>query len=214
MEGLGVIVFIVIAVLAAMSRAKQMGSGTGAPRPGTRLPPRPGTPPGPPARPGSSLQVPDVPMPQAGSRAEAERAATLVPDDLWAILTGERRSPLPPRPLETPHEITLPGTPPPAPVAERGSSSFESVHRPQPPAAPAPAPPPRPVIVPSVTPSIAPAAMSAPAPVAAAVVAEPAGAAAPARAGRPLGRGTFAGPAELRRAFVAQLVLGPPKALE
>ena len=232
MEGIGVILFVVFAVLAALGKAKQQG--TGVPRSGTRLPPRPGSPswPGGPAAGAGARPPAGGGAPGAGA-APGERAETLVPEDLWAILTGERRIPSSPPP------------PPPAaaPRSERGTSGFEAVtHRPSaaPPEAaeeevgaawqaPREVTDPygggRPAVasasyaaLPGAGARLAAAAAATTAPASGApAAASPAAAApagAPGRAGRPRARGLFSGAGDLRRAFVAQVVLGPPKSLE
>lgn len=207
MSGFGVVVFVIIAILAAFSNAKKAGQGTGAPRPGTRPPPRPGTP----GQAGTSQAT----MEQSGSvPPELQRAADLVPDDLWAILTGERRAPQ--RPLQTPHTLTLPAPQPrrsvtePLSLSQQGEAELareEQELLAQKRAQLAG------TMGAEVARSRAPgAAASQPSPAPAAPPAS--GAAAEVVAPRKRSRGLLSGPADLRRAMVLRTVLGAPKSLE
>lgn len=209
MSGLGIVFLVVFAILAAISNAKKAGRGTGVP-PGSRLPPRPGQLPG-------RVGMGQAPAPRAGDgpAAEPQRAADLVPDDLWAILTGERRPPL--RPVETAREMALPAPPPRRSVTEPVSLSQQGmaergreeqgllaqkradlaramaaeVTRQQPAGIVA--------AVAASGPNAQPPAVAAPV---------------PARPGPRRSRGLISSPAELRRAMVLRTVLGPPKVLE
>jgi hypothetical protein len=94
-------IFFVLPLLQRiLGRGKQQPPPGGSPgqRPPTRAPPQrrplPDTRerlPAPTDRPAASRP--------AGDATDADRAAELIPADLWEILTGERRAPLPQRPL-------------------------------------------------------------------------------------------------------------------
>lgn len=184
---------------------------------------------------GSRIGTPERSADDEPARAQAERAADLIPDDLWQILTGERRSPAPVQRQRAP-----------VPEVEEGAgwgTDVEEVWEPEETAARVPEPyeaepsyqesgpyeapwhrqdeetAPPPPITREPEPTTRTESMAAPAP------APPADAYAIAPARSPLRQWlpheqrhrlprSFGTRAELKRAFVLREVLGPPKALE
>lgn len=105
-------IFFVLPLLQRiLGRGKQQQPPGGRPgqRPPTRVPP-PQRRPLPDARERMPTPTPtDRPAATrpAGETSDADRAAELIPADLWEILTGERRAPLPQRPLPPSPEADL-----------------------------------------------------------------------------------------------------------
>jgi hypothetical protein len=101
-----ILLIIVFIVAPLIERLLKAGKGTQPPeqQPPQRMPPQ-RTPPQripPPQR--TPPQREPEPM-TAGRPADADVAAEMLPDDLWEILTGERRAPRPPVPREEPDEV-------------------------------------------------------------------------------------------------------------
>jgi hypothetical protein len=121
----GLIILIAFILLPLLERLFRLGRPPREP-PDEQLPPgqrRPGQ------RPPAQQRPRRQPMEEQEERpfrsipsadAEEQSAATMLPDDLWEILTGEKRSPAPPRPVERPPaepaEYEAPHPPPPQPV--------------------------------------------------------------------------------------------------
>jgi hypothetical protein len=106
------ILFVVIFILAPIiERVLKAGRGAQTPQrppPGQRRPL-----PGPPAPP-QRRELPDrtrtpLPAPRAETPQEAQKAADLIPADLWELLTGQKQAPQPAPPVPAP----LPQRPPP-----------------------------------------------------------------------------------------------------
>jgi hypothetical protein len=191
-----ILVVIVLVVASVLDSIRKAGQGTRVP-PGARVPRAP------------------LPRPPVRSRTGAggERAEALVPDDLWAILTGEQRIPATPSRrsrMESPapesgstsaFDLAAAGTDP-----ARDADVGAGYAIPEPAgAAWGTALAPSPTSPVSASPSTPAAAVQADAPPRTGL-----DAAAPASALR----ATLGGRDALRRAVVLQVVLGPPKSLE
>lgn len=138
MEDFSTLVFLLFVLWPLLARLLKGGQGTqapGRPRQGHRPAQGPGRPAGPPAG-------------ERPARREPVSAADMIPDDLWEILTGERRRPAPvsapPAPVEARkvEDAALPEVreDEPEPVPVEGEDAWEPV-RPRPlPPRPAPRP--------------------------------------------------------------------------
>ncbi len=191
MDGFGFVVLVIFGIIAAVARAAQKAQGTGTP-PGRRLPPRPqgGVMGAPPA---DLLRQAGVPTPQ-------QRAEALVPDDLWALLTGQQRQ-APPAPRRSSFEV-----PPARSPAQLEAGEEQSYEIAVAPGAAAPA-----VVPAAVAPSVVPAAL---APAAQPPASAPAVVTAVATTHAATALGSLRQRGDLRRAMMLQVILGPPKALE
>jgi hypothetical protein len=179
-DGFGVVVLVIFGIIAAAAKAAKTAQGTGAPGV-RRLPPRP---------PGGILGSPPADLlRQAGVPTPQQRAETLVPDDLWALLTGQQRQ-APPAPQRSSFEVS-----PARSRAQLEAGEEQSYETAVAPAAAAPA------VVPAAPAAQPPA--SAPAVVTAVATTHAATA-----------LGSLRQRGDLRRAMMLQVILGPPKALE
>jgi hypothetical protein len=99
-----ILIFIVAPLLEKLLKAGKKPGEPPQPRPGQPpVPPRPGQRQVPQQRPRADLpwEAPEPPRqaaPGQPQEEEREAAAAMLPDDLWEILTGERRAPPPTRP--------------------------------------------------------------------------------------------------------------------